>query len=190
MGAITLLDFHSRSFTGSTAIASAELAIVTVASLANAVYLTGQQIGFISNGRDAADRIREEGWRADFFTRSDATRRASKPKENTRLRPIIIKPGRGEDHFSTILATMARLEHTDGLDIAATARDAAARISRDTTVGRVMGHGHSRNGAAAAWRHQAARFAGVGNCCFAGNGSGAGLGASSGMGGNVAEPGN
>ena len=32
----------------------------------------GQQIGFVSNGRDAADRIREEGWRAEFLTRNDA----------------------------------------------------------------------------------------------------------------------
>jgi len=139
VGATSLLDFHSRSFTGPRAVVSAELAIVTVASLANSVYLMGQQIGFISNGRDAAYRIREEGWRADFITRNDAVRRATNPKENPRLRPIVIKPGRGEEHFSTILATMARLEHTDGLDIAATARDSAARISRDTTVVAVMG---------------------------------------------------
>jgi uncharacterized protein (DUF58 family) len=138
-GATFLLDFHTRSYSGSTGIVSAELAIVTVASLANAVYLMGQQIGFISNGRDAADRIREEGWRADFLTRKDALRRATNQKENTRLRPVIIKPGRGEDHVGTILATMARLEHTDGLDIAAAARAAAAHISRDTTVVAVLG---------------------------------------------------
>ena len=138
-GATFLLDFHARSFSGSTGVISAELAIVTVASLANAVYLMGQQIGFISNGRDAADRIREEGWRAEFLTRKDALRRAASPKENTRLRPVTIKPGKGEDHVNTILATMARLEHTDGLDIAAAARDAAARISRDTTVVAVLG---------------------------------------------------
>ena len=99
----------------------------------------GQQIGFISNGRDAADRIREEGWRAEFLTRKDALRRAANPKRTRGFVPVIIKPGRGEDHVGTILATMARLEHTDGLDIAAAARDAAARISRDTTVVAVLG---------------------------------------------------
>ncbi len=138
-GATFLLDFHGRSYSGPTAAASAELAIITVASLANAVYLMDQQIGFISNGRDAADRIREEGWRAEFLTRKDALRRATNPKENTRLRPVIIKPGKGEEQFGSILATMARLEHTDGLDLADTARDAAARISRDTTVVAVLG---------------------------------------------------
>jgi uncharacterized protein (DUF58 family) len=139
-GATFLLDFHAANYSGPTAAASSELAIVTVASLANAVYLLDQQIGFISNGRDAADRIREEGWRAEFLTRKDALRRATVQKENTRLAPVVIKPGKGEDHFGTILATMARLEHTDGLDLADTARETAARISRDTTVVAVLGN--------------------------------------------------
>jgi uncharacterized protein (DUF58 family) len=138
-GATFLLDFHAGSYSGSTAAASAELAIVTVASLANAVYLMGQQIGFVSNGRDAADRIREEGWRADFLTRKDALRRATKPLDNTRLAPVIVRPGKGDEQFGTILETMARLEHTDGLDLAAAAREAAANISRDTTVVAVLG---------------------------------------------------
>jgi hypothetical protein len=110
-----------------------------VASLANAVYLMGQQIGFVSNGRDAADRIREEGWRADFLTRKDALRRATKPLDNTRLAPVIVRPGKGDEQFGTILETMARLEHTDGLDLAAAAREAAANISRDTPVVAVLG---------------------------------------------------
>jgi hypothetical protein len=134
------LDFHAHSFFGPAAAISAELAIVTVASLANAVYLMGQQIGFISNGRDAADRIREEGWRAEFITRKDALRRITDPKNNTRLRPVIIGPAKGEHQFGAILATMARLEHTDGLSLADAAREAAARISRDTTVVAVLGN--------------------------------------------------
>ena len=75
-GATFLLDFHTQSFQGAGGANSAELAIVTVASLANAVFLMGQQIGLVSNGRDAADRIREEGWRAEFITRADAQQRA------------------------------------------------------------------------------------------------------------------
>lgn len=138
-GATFLLDFHTGSFTGPTAIASAELAIITVASLANAVYLTGQQIGFVSNGRDAADRIREEGWRVEFLTRSDAQRRVSQSGPNTRLRPVVIEPGKGEDRFTSILATLGRLEYTDGLDFSATTEEAGSRISRDTTVVAVVG---------------------------------------------------
>jgi uncharacterized protein (DUF58 family) len=69
-GATFLLDFHSGSFSRAAAVVSAELAVVTVASLANAVCLMRQQIGLITNGRDASDRIREEGSRAEFLTRN------------------------------------------------------------------------------------------------------------------------
>ena len=137
-GATFLLDFHSGSFPGAVSVGSAELAMVTVASLANAVFLTGQQIGFISNGRDAADRIREEGWRAEFLTRDDAQRRVA-PNPNTRLRPVSVDPGKGEDRFTTILAALGRLEHTDGLDFAAMVTESVSKISRDTTVVAVVG---------------------------------------------------
>jgi uncharacterized protein (DUF58 family) len=137
-GATFVLDFHARSFAGPAAVGSAELAAVAVASLAHAVCLMGQQMGFVSNGRDAADRIREEGWRADFLTRSDARARAAEPPENTRLRPVLLAAAKGEDQLAEILATLARLEHTDGLDFAAMIREAAHSISRDTTVVAVL----------------------------------------------------
>jgi uncharacterized protein (DUF58 family) len=138
-GATFVLDFHVGSFTGPAAVASAELAAVAVASLAYAVCLMGQQMGLVSNGRDAADRIREEGWRADFLTRSDARARAAEPQQNTRLRPVVLEAAKGEDQLAEILAALARLEHTDGLDFAGMIREAAPRISRDTTVVAVLG---------------------------------------------------
>jgi uncharacterized protein (DUF58 family) len=138
-GATFVLDFHAGSFAGPAAVACAELAAVAVASLANAVCLMGQQMGFISNGRDAADRIREEGWRADFLTRNDARVRAAEPQKNTRLRPIVLEAAKGEYQLAEILAALARLEHTDGLDFADMLHEAASRISRDTTVVAVLG---------------------------------------------------
>jgi uncharacterized protein (DUF58 family) len=138
-GATFLLDFYAGSFPGAAAVGSAELAVVTVASLANAVFLMGQQIGFISNGRDAADRIREEGWRAEFLTRNDAHRRASETPANTRLRPVMVETGKGEDRFTRILAALARLEHTDGLDFSAMVTESVSKISRDATVVAVLG---------------------------------------------------
>jgi uncharacterized protein (DUF58 family) len=138
-GATFLLDFHSASFPGAASVGSAELALVTIASLANAVFQTGQQIGFISNGRDAADRIREEGWRADFLTRDDAQRRASSTAANTRLWPVVVEPGKGEDRFTSILAALGRLEHTDGLHFSAMTEEAGSKISRDSTVVAALG---------------------------------------------------
>ena len=133
-GATFLLDFHTHNYSGAGAVNSAELAIVTVASLANAVFLMGQQIGFVSNGRDAADRIREEGWRAEFTTRAGAHQRADDPLTNDRLRPVRIETRKGGDKMREILETLARLEQTDGLEFSAMLAATVSQISRDATV--------------------------------------------------------
>ena len=132
-----LLDFHTHSFQGTGGSTSAELAIIAVASLANAVFLMGQQIGLISNGRDAADRIREEGWRGEFTNRADAQQRADDPLANDRLRPVRVETRKGEEKLGEILETLARLEHTEGLDFAEMLT-AACRIPRDATIVPVM----------------------------------------------------
>ncbi len=132
-GATFLLDFHAQSFPGSRGAVSAELAVVTVASLANAVFLMGQQIGVISNGRDAADRIREEGWHAEFISRADAQQRAE-PLESDRLRPVQVATGKGGEKMKQVLETLARLEHTDGLDFAEMLGTIISKIPRDATV--------------------------------------------------------
>jgi uncharacterized protein (DUF58 family) len=132
-GATFLLDFHVQSYQGAAGETSAELAIVTVASLANAVFLMGQQIGFISNGRDAADRIREEGWRGEFTRRTDAQQRAN-PLSNDRLRPVRVETRKGNEKLSQILETLARLEHTDGLEFSEMLAATISRIPRDATV--------------------------------------------------------
>jgi uncharacterized protein (DUF58 family) len=139
-GATFLLDFHTRNYQGAGAAASAELAIVTVAALANAVFLMGQQTGFISNGRDAADRIRQEGWRAEFTTRADAHRRADEPPANNRLQPVRVETRKGGETLRQILETLARLEHTDGLDFAEMLAAVVSQIPRDATVVPVLRH--------------------------------------------------
>ena len=139
-GATFLLDFHTDNYQGAGAATSAELAIVTVASLANAVYLMGQQTGLVSNGRDAADRIREEGWRAEFTTRADACQRATEPQANDRLRPVRVPTRKGGETLRQLLETLARLEHTDGLDFADMLAAAVSDIPRDATVVPVLRH--------------------------------------------------
>ena len=133
-GATLLLDFHQTSYQGIIGENSAELAIVAVAALANAVFLQGQQIGLVTNGRDAADRIREEGWQGEFLNRTVARERAATAAENTRLRPVVVQTKKSPDNFLRILETLARLELTDGLEYSGLIREAAVQIPRDATV--------------------------------------------------------
>jgi len=57
-GATIVLDFHQGSYPARNEPGRSELAVTTALALANAVCLMGQPIGLITNGRDAADRIR------------------------------------------------------------------------------------------------------------------------------------
>ncbi len=133
-GATIVLDFHEQNYRGPVGASSSELAIVTVAALANAVSLQGQQIGLVTNGRDAADRIREEGWQGEFLNRTLARQQAVTVAENTRLRPVVVPTRKSSDNFLRILETLARLEPTDGLDFSGLVSEAAVQLPRDATV--------------------------------------------------------
>jgi len=133
-GATLLLDFHQENYRGVLGSNSAELAVMTVAALANAVFLQGQQIGLVTNGRDAADRIREEGWQGEFQNRTLARTQAATAPENTRMRPVTVPTRSSSDNFLRILETLGRLEQTDGLEFAGLLREAAVQLPRDATV--------------------------------------------------------
>jgi hypothetical protein len=94
----------------------------------------GQQVGLASNGRDAADRIREEGWRGDRRTRAEARQSASMSDRNTRLRPVMVPTRRGEDQAVQIRQTLARLEKTDGLSFMQMVGEVGQRLPRDASI--------------------------------------------------------
>ena len=114
-GATIILDFHREMYPAQGEPHRSELAITTVASLANAVCQMGQQIGLVTNGRDAADRIREEGWKREFRTRNAAKQNVGMSASSDRLRPVIVETQRGFEQFQRIRESLARLEMTDGL---------------------------------------------------------------------------
>jgi len=138
-GATIVLDFHRDMFPLQGEPHRSELAVTTVASLANALCQLGQQVGFISNGRDAADRIRSEGWKQDFRTRDAAKRNFGEMSESDRLRPVVIETQRGFEQFQHIREALARLELTDGLTCAQLLVETSSRMPRDATVVAVLG---------------------------------------------------
>jgi hypothetical protein len=138
-GATIILDFHRDMYPAQGEPHRSELAITTVASLANAVCQMGQQIGLVTNGRDAADRIREEGWKREFRTRNDARQCVGMSSSNDRLRPVIVETQRGYEQFQRIRESLARLELTDGLSFSELVSEAASRKPRDATIDAVLG---------------------------------------------------
>lgn len=134
VGATILLDFHTGSHSKQHEPFRSELAITASASVANAVYQMGQQIGLVTNGRDAADRIRVEGWDFDPRSRKQARQSASMLEQNERLQPVIVETRRGVEQLRRILETLARLELTDGLNLGQLIDESEGRLPRDATV--------------------------------------------------------
>src|SRR4029079_740674 len=113
-GATLLLDFHERSFLPADEPVRSELAVTTAASIAGALFQMDQQVGLVTNGRDAADRIRKEGWRHEqLFSRKEAQAAGMRDKSD-RLRPVTVPTKRGGTQLTNILQSLARVEKTDG----------------------------------------------------------------------------
>ena len=133
-GATIVLDFHVDSHEKRHEPVRSELAITAVASLVNALYELQQQVGLVTNGRDAADRIRTEGWTVPPRSRQAMRDAASMRDRSERLEPITIPTHRGLVTRTRIIDTLARLELTDGLQFASLVLESAARMPRDASV--------------------------------------------------------
>jgi uncharacterized repeat protein (TIGR01451 family) len=133
-GVSILVDFHQAGYPARGEPIRSELAITAAASLASAVYEMGQQVGLVSNGRDAADRIRQEGWQHDYRTRRAARQKAAVLEASQRLAPVVVETRRGPEQFQRIREALARLELTDGMPFAQLVLETAGRLPRDATV--------------------------------------------------------
>jgi uncharacterized protein (DUF58 family) len=133
-GATLLLDLHRDTHPAHDEPVRSELAITAAASIAHALCLAGQQVGLVTNGRDAADRIRQEGWHHDGRSRREALAAVTMRSTSDRLAPVVVPTRRGADQLGTILDTLARLELTDGLPLAALITQTASRLPRDASV--------------------------------------------------------
>jgi uncharacterized protein (DUF58 family) len=133
-GITLLLDFHKAGYASRGEPHRSELAVTTAVSLAHAVYQMGQQVGLMSNGRDAADRIRTEGWEGDYRTRQAVRRHAAMKESSERLQPLVVENRRDVEGFQRVRETLARVELTDGLTFAELVLETANRLPRDATV--------------------------------------------------------
>jgi uncharacterized protein (DUF58 family) len=139
-GATILMDFHADGYPARGEPHRSDLAITVAASVAYAVSLLNQQLGFASNGRDAADRIRAESLEPyqagalGYETRVEARERFELDEENDRIQPVVVQTRRGFDQFQKIREALARLELTDAFDFARLALEMAPRIPRDATI--------------------------------------------------------
>jgi len=140
IGATVIVDMHVSTNLDRHEPMRTDLAITAAASIATALQNAGEPFGMATNGRDAADRIRTEGFRGDhrigdhFQVRGAAGESATMLRKNDRLRPVVIDVDRGPMHLKAIVRTLARLERTDGLTLADFLIETESRLSNETTL--------------------------------------------------------
>ncbi len=134
VGATLILDMHESTNPSKHEPHRTDLAVTAASSIAAALHQSGEPFGLATNGRDASDRVREEGWTGDHRVRGAAAAAASMREESDRLRPVILTPARGPVQFTEVHRTLARLERTNGLTFAEFLIECESQLSAETTM--------------------------------------------------------
>jgi len=131
IGAMLCCDLYEPAYEGSDVFRRSELAVSAAASLAVYIAACHQQIGLLSNGRDAADRARYEPIQFEARTLVQARRLAEMRERSNRLRPCEVPVGRGEVMLRRLLDATARIELSDFQPVAAMLLREYPRLPRD-----------------------------------------------------------
>ena len=133
-GATLVLDLHIDTMPDHHEPHRGDMAVTAAASIAAWLHESGEPFALATNGRDAADRIRTEGWAGDHRVRDSARASAAMQSESDRRRPVILKADRGPAHYQEMVRTLARLERTDALSLAELLVESESRLSNETTL--------------------------------------------------------
>ena len=133
-GATLVLDMHESTNPKKHEPVRSDMAITAAASIAAWLHESGEPFALATNGRDAADRIRTEGWQGDHRVRGEAAAAATMLSESDRRRPVIMKPSRNPMQLTDMISTLARLERTDALTLAELLIECESRLSNETTI--------------------------------------------------------
>ncbi len=129
-GAMLLIDMHEESNPKNHEPVRTDLAVTAAASIAHWLYSNGEPFGLITNGRDAAERVRAIREKKRFGTRADATRGTEMKSHSDRLRPIVFAANRTPEHFEELHHLLARLDRTDGLKLHELLEETESRIPK------------------------------------------------------------
>ena len=134
LGATLVLDLHQDAYAGDKAEQRMELAITTVASLAYLLQLSGEQLGMITNARDAADAARYEVAGTETLSRQEAESGVAGEEKSDTLRPLEVPTRRSPVQALHIIENLARVLPTDGLDVGALLMAEFRKQPRDATL--------------------------------------------------------
>ncbi len=141
-GASLLLDFYHEGYHDRGEPVRSELAITTASSLAYLIASLNQQIGLMTNGQDAARRLKlniqiqegDENEAGSFSNRETARSECESTEGENQLQPLKVETRRGGSQFQLILEVLARVEFSMEFTFHQLVMEAIPHLPRDATV--------------------------------------------------------
>jgi len=134
LGGTIVLDLFQACYQGDDAEERMELAITTAASLAYLLQMSGEQVGMITNARDAAEVAQYDVQSRQTLSRDDAQESVVGELESIRMNPLAVPTRRGADQAQIIVENLARVLPTDGLDAGPLIMAEFPRLPRDAAL--------------------------------------------------------
>jgi hypothetical protein len=133
-GGTLILDLHGDSYTPEKAKQRQELAITTTASIAYLLQMSGEQVGMITNGLDAAEQARWDVDSHQVVSKEDVQESVVGESESDRLRPLLVPTLRSPVQAQQIIENLARIIPGRGLDCAQLILEEFRSLPRDATL--------------------------------------------------------
>jgi len=133
-GGTLILDLHEDSYVPERRDERMELAITTTASIAYLLQVSGEQVGMLTNARDAAEVARYEVESRQALSRRDAGECIVGEAESDRLNPLQVPTLRTTAQAQYVIENLARVIHTNGLTIDKVILAEFERLPRDAAL--------------------------------------------------------
>lgn len=138
-GGTLLLDMHEESYLVEKREARMELAVTTAASIAYLLQMSGEQVGLLTNARDAAEVARYEAASIRTGNRFEMNDALREEEESTRISPLTVSTCRTTEQGRKIIENLARVLPGHGLDLPRLVLSQCITLPRDATLLPVTG---------------------------------------------------
>ena len=134
LGGTLILDLHDNSYKPQRKEERMELAITTAASIAYLLQMSGEQVGLVTNARDAAEVARYEVEALGALSRAEADAGVPGDEISTRISPLSVPTMRSPVQARRIAENLARVLPGFGLDANQLILNAFRRLPRDAAL--------------------------------------------------------
>jgi uncharacterized protein (DUF58 family) len=134
LGGTLILDLFGPLYQDDDGEERMELAITTAASIAYLLQSSGEQVGLLTNARDAAEVAKYEVESRDSLSRQEAEASVAGEEESDRLSPLSVPTRRSPIQAVKIIENLARVLPTDGLDVGQLILSEFRRLPRDAAL--------------------------------------------------------